>query len=204
MIQLKNLTEEQLKFIINEITDSFFDYQYSDEDRGLVKYISTRESMYIYMQAIITAAYKNKMLYATSENQEGYLFLSGQGMGKIKFHDGLKMISAEKKALGSFKNMKNFIKDCFCEGGTIETRMKRSKKEFIRIEMLVVRKSFQKQGFMKKMLDEVYEIAARKKVAVILDTDDKNKAARYEHLGMKLDKVRKCGEKFHMYDLIKN
>jgi len=31
----------------------------------------------------------------------------------------------------------------------------------------------------------------------------KDKAARYEHLGMKLDRVRNCGEKFHMYDLIR-
>ena len=27
------------------------------------------------------------------------------------------------------------------------------------------------------------------------------KAARYEHLGMKLDRIRNCGEKFHMYDI---
>ena len=33
---------------------------------------------------------------------------------------------------------------------------------------------------------------------------DKDKAARYEHLGMKLDRVRNCGERFHMYDLIKD
>ena len=42
-----------------------------------------------------------------------------------------------------------------------------------------------------------------KGIPVILDTDDKDKAARYEHLGMKLDRVRNCGERFHMYDLIK-
>ena len=29
------------------------------------------------------------------------------------------------------------------------------------------------------------------------------KPARYEHLGMKLDRVRSCGERFHMYDLIR-
>ena len=43
----------------------------------------------------------------------------------------------------------------------------------------------------------------KKHVPVILDTDDKDKAARYEHLGMKLDRVRSCGERFHMYDLIR-
>ncbi len=40
-------------------------------------------------------------------------------------------------------------------------------------------------------------------VPVILDTDDKDKAARCEHLGMKRDRIRNCGERFHMYDLIR-
>ena len=26
---------------------------------------------------------------------------------------------------------------------------------------------------------------------------------RHEHFGMKLDRVRNCGERFHMYDLIR-
>ena len=46
-------------------------------------------------------------------------------------------------------------------------------------------------------------VASYVSISVILDTDDKDKAARYEHLGMKLDRVRNCRERFHMYDLIK-
>jgi GNAT superfamily N-acetyltransferase len=99
--------------------------------------------------------------------------------------------------------MKEFIKACFAEGSTIETRMKKAKRKFIRIEMLVVRPEFQGQGHMRNILEDVYKIAEKKGLPVILDTDDKDKAARYEHLGMKLDRVRNCGEKFHMYDLIR-
>ena len=55
---------------------------------------------------------------------------------------------------------------------------------------------------MRKMMEFTYHLADKKHVPVILDTDDKDKAARYEHLGMKLDRVRSCGEGFHMYDLI--
>ena len=46
-------------------------------------------------------------------------------------------------------------------------------------------------------------MADKKSVSVILDTDDKDKSDRYQHLGMKLDRVRNCGERFHMYDLIR-
>ena len=69
--------------------------------------------------------------------------------------------------------------------------------------MLVVRKEYQGQGFMRKMMEFTYRLADKKQVPVILDTDDKDKAARYEHLGMKLDRVRSCGGRFHMYDLIR-
>ena len=85
----------------------------------------------------------------------------------------------------------------------VETRMRKAKRKFLRIEMLVVRNEYQGQGFMRKMMEFTYHLADKKHVPVILDTDDKDKAARYEHLGMKLDRVRSCGERFHMYDLIR-
>lgn len=203
MKKINDLSDAQLDEISHQIADAFYDYRYNEDDKGLLKYITSRESMFIYISAIVRAAYKTGVLYTTSENQEGYLMLSGEGLRCIGFFDGMKMISAEKKALGGFKNMKDFISACFSDGGTIETRMKKANKKFIRIEMLVVRPEYQKQGFMKKMLDDVYRIADKKGVSVILDTDDKDKCARYQHLGMKLDRVRKCGHKMNMYDLIR-
>ena len=149
-------------------------------------------------------AYKAGVLYTTSERNEGYLMLSGEGAGgSIGFVEGLKMIAAEKKALGGFRNMKRFISACFCDGGTIETRMRKQKRKFLRIEMLVVRKEYQGQGYMRQMMDYACRTAEQHQVPVILDTDDKDKAYRYVHLGMTLDRVRDCGERFHMYDLIR-
>ena len=203
MIKLRGLTKEEVNEISRQIADSFYDYKYNVDDIGLVQYISTRENMFVYMSAIVTAAYNAGLLYTTSEKREGYLMLSGDGTGAVGFIDGLKMISAEKRALGGFSNMKRFIKACFSEGGTIETRMRKAKRKFIRIEMLVVRKEYQKQGFMKQMLDYTYKLAESRNVPVILDTDDKDKALRYQHLGMKLDRIRTGGERFHMYDLIR-
>ena len=200
---VNNITETQLAEITQAVTDAFFDYDYHPDDGGLILFIRNREDMHTYMDAIVRAAYKSNMLYTTSDRQEGFLILSGDGMGAIGFMDGMKMISAEKKALGGLKQMKEFISACFSDGNTIETRMRKAKRKFIRIEMLAVRKEYQKQGFMKQMLDYVYEVADAKRVLVILDTDDKNKCLRYEHLGMKLERVRNCGGKLHMYDLIR-
>ena len=204
MEKLTGLNKTDVTEISKQIADAFYDYKYNEDDLGLVKYIKSRDDMFIYMNAITQAAYKSGLLYATSDKREGYLMLSGEGAGSVRFFDGIKMIMAEKKALGGFSNMKAFIKACFAEGSTIETRMRKTKRKFIRIEMLVVRPEFQGQGFMRKILEDVYKLADKENVPVILDTDDKDKAARYEHLGMKLDRIRNCGEKFQMYDLIRD
>ena len=203
MKKLQGLTPKEVENISRRVADAFYDYKYNEADQGLIKFIKSREDMFTYMNAIVQAAYKSGMLYTTSDNQEGYLMLSGEGVGRVGFFDGMKMIMAEKKALGGFKNMKSFIKACFSEGSTIEMRMKKAKRKFLRIEMLVVRPEYQGQGFMRSMLEQVYKAADKKGVPVILDTDDKDKSDRYQHLGMKLDRVRNCGERFHMYDLIR-
>ena len=204
MIRLQGLDEDQIREISRQIADAFYDYKYNEEDIGLIRFIPTREDMFTYIYAIVRAAYRSGVLYTTSKRREGYLMLSGEGAGgAIGFVDGIKMIAAEKKALGGFQNMKQFIDACFSDGGTIETRMRKEKRKFLRIEMLVVRKEFQGQGYMRRMMDFAYALAEERRIPVILDTDDRDKASRYEHLGMKLDRVRSCGERFHMYDLIR-
>ena len=204
MIKLRGLDEDQIREISRQIADAFYDYEYNEEDIGLIRFIPTREDMFTYIHAIVRAAYRSGVLYTTSKRREGYLMLSGEGAGgAIGFVDGIKMIAAEKKALGGIQNMKQFIDACFSDGGTIETRMRKEKRKFLRIEMLVVRKEFQGQGYMRRMMDFAYALAEERRIPVILDTDDRDKASRYEHLGMKLDRVRSCGERFHMYDLIR-
>ena len=204
MIRLQGLDEDQIREISRQIADAFYDYKYNEEDIGLIRFIPTREDMFTYIYAIVRAAYRSGVLYTTSDRREGYLMLSGEGAGgTVGFVDGIKMIAAEKKALGGIQNMKQFIDACFSDGGTIETRMRKEKRKFLRIEMLVVRKEFQGQGYMRRMMDFAYALAEERRIPVILDTDDRDKASRYEHLGMKLDRVRICGERFHMYDLIR-
>ncbi len=202
MVKLENINKDELNQISAQIADAFFDYKYNSEDKGLIQFISARENMFTYISGIVNAAYKSGLMYTTSEKNEGYLILSGTGAGTVNFFEGLKMIAAEKRALGGFSKMKAFISACFSDGGSIETRMKKAKLKYLKIEVLVVRQEYQKQGFMKQMMDFAYSIASKNNVAVILDTDDKDKCERYEHLGMKLDRIRNCGKNFHMYDLI--
>lgn len=100
MVKLQELSSEKVREIARQTADAFYDYKYNDEDIGLIKYIASREAMFIYINAIVQAAYRAGVLYTTSDCKEGYLMLSGEGAGgKIGLIDGLKMITAEKKAL---------------------------------------------------------------------------------------------------------
>ena len=105
MIKLSGLTKEQVHEISSRIADAFYDYPYNEDDLGLIKYIRSRQDMHTYIDAIVQASYNSGLLYTTSEKEEGYLILSGDGVGSIGFADGMKMIFAEKKALGGLKNM---------------------------------------------------------------------------------------------------
>ena len=71
MIKLQGLSRESIEEISRRIADAFYDYPYYEADIGLIKYISSREAMFIYINAIVQAAYKSGVLYATSERQEG-------------------------------------------------------------------------------------------------------------------------------------
>ena len=58
MIKLQGLSDEELREIARQTADAFYDYTYNDEDIGLIKYISSREAMFIYIHGIVQAAYK--------------------------------------------------------------------------------------------------------------------------------------------------
>jgi len=103
VIKLTGLNKEEVVTISKQIADAFYDYKYNEADLGLVKYIKSREDMFTYMNAITQAAYNSGLLFTTSDKREGYLMLSGEGAGTVRFVDGIKMIMAEKKHLAGFQ-----------------------------------------------------------------------------------------------------
>ena len=58
MIKLQGLSGEELWEVARQTADAFYDYTYNGEDIGLIKYISSREAMFIYISVIVQAAYK--------------------------------------------------------------------------------------------------------------------------------------------------
>lgn len=71
----------------------------------------------------------------------------------------------------------------------------------LQLEMLVVPTAFQGQGWMRRATDELKAISMERGLPVCLETDSAQKAARYQHLGFKLEHARKIDEEKAFYCL---
>lgn len=202
-LQVKDLSNEQIDKICRAIGDSFFDHDYGDKEKGLAKYIADREMMFRYMRAIFAAGVKSGTVYATSNQGEGYIMLSGTKWEKTKIGPALVMLKDIIKALGGFQNAVQFFREIKAGGLPIDDKLKKEKKDFLKVEMLVVLKEYQGQGYMRKLLEFAFEKADTYGVPCVLDTDAKNKLDKYCHLGMRHVATRKLAGDCYLYDLMK-
>lgn len=204
MIQLKNLSKEQIKEIGRAIGNSFYNHDYGENEKGIAKYINDREQMIKYMTVFVAAGIKSGTLYATSEKGEGYILLMGSKCEKMKIIASLGMLFGLIDALGGIRKSLEFLKTIQKGGAALDDKLKKEKKDYLQIVMLVVRKQYQGQGYMRQLMEFAYEKADYYGVPCILDTDAKNKLDKYCHLGMKHIGTRKVAEDCYLYDLIRN
>lgn len=204
-IKVTNLSENEIEQICRGIGDSFYDHAYGRKkdgttEYGLRKLLDSREKMYQHMKACFLAGYESGCLYSTSSRGEGYILVTCKGQD-LSFQSGIRMIRAIVKNLGGLRGGIQFLKRIAKGGTTYEDTLKKKKIPYMNLAMLVVRKEYQGQGYMRQLMEMVYEIADEKNLAVILDTDAEDKVERYEHLGMELVKTRDLGEGVFLYDL---
>ena len=204
-VKVTNLSENELEEICREIGDSFYDYDYGrKKDRtieyGFRKILGSRESMYQHMKACFLAGYESGCIYSTSDRGEGYIFITYKGQ-ELSFRSTIRMIGAVIKNLGGIRKGLQYVKRIAKGGATYEEELKKKKIPYVNLIMLVVRKEYHGQGYMRQLLEMLYEIADEKNLAVVLDTDAESKVEKYEHLGLKLVKTRDLGEGVYLYDL---
>ena len=97
----------------------------------------------------------------------------------------------------------HFLKLMQSGGESYEDTLKKAKKPYILVGMLAVRKKYQGQGYMRKVLNLAYAEGNRRNCPVVLDTDAVLKRDKYVHLGMKHIRTRKYADGAYLYDLIK-
>lgn len=203
-MKVENLTKEELRRIGGAIGDSFYEHKYGKsadgiQEKGLAELVGSRENMRKYMTACLIAGYESGGLYTTSKNHEGYIIVLTPD-NKMKFGAGLRMICRIIGSMGlggAFRMVKQIQK-----GGTsYEDELKRKNVKYAFLGMLVVMNEYKSQGYMWKLMEMLYEIADENHLPIVFDTDAKNKADKYVHLGMTLAKTRNIGNGIILYDL---
>lgn len=200
MIKKVKLTENEMK----EFAEVFAYYDYGDEEIGMVPYYPgypDRTSLVNYLVAMIRTANEYDAVYATSEKKEGIIILTDTTHpypGNVM----VKMMWRMIRALG-LKNFSNIVKKFQAGGASLEKSYRESKKQFVQIELLAIRKECQGKGFMRPLVETAFEVAKQGNLPVIVSTDARLKKDKYEHIGMKLVNTRTLGERSFMYDLVR-
>ena len=200
MLNKVNLTEAEMK----EFAEAFAYYDYGNEEIGMVPYYPgypDRTRLVNYLVAMIKTANEYNGVYATSDNKEGIIILTDTTHPYPEIAM-VKMMWRMMRALG-FKNFSDIIKKFQAGGASLEKTYRDSKKQFVQIELLAVKKEYQGKGFMRPLVETAFEVAGQGNLPVIVSTDAKLKKDKYEHIGMKHVNTRTLGEKSFMYDLVR-
>ena len=186
--------------IIHDIGHAFGYYDYGTE-HGLINAFPSRDAAAEFICGYVRMALQGGMLYATSENGEGYLAYK---LPKQKLSPKA-LIPLAKGLLGSMsmKELFRFARIMSKGGSGLDKRLDKEKKPYIFVGMGCVRVQYQGQGYMRKVMDMAFAEGNRLRVPVILETDAQSKCDKYMHLGMELAGTRSFGEYGKLYDLIK-
>ncbi|MCD7743699.1 MAG: GNAT family N-acetyltransferase [Lachnospiraceae bacterium] len=178
MIRLKNLTDEELKTIGRRIGGAFY-----DEGEGLFTRLD-REDAITALEIMTECYYRLGVLYATSEQQEGYLAYWRKGEAK---EWGMKMVRVSlhmawrflrEIPFGSLKKLLPLMKNPY-------EKIYQKEPDYVIISMVAVRREFQGQGYLRVLLEEPFRIARERNIPCVLDTDTELKVKKYVSCGMK-------------------
>ena len=198
MFKIDSLTKREIR----EFAEAYTDYKYSEGERGLFFLFPDKETLIDYLSAMINVYLECGMVYGTGKEHEGIVILTDT-THPAPFFKMLKLFRLMIKTL-TFKGFQNFIKHAQAGGGSIEGRYRKEKRQFVQVELLAVRRQYQGQGHMRKLLDDnAFELADMRKLPCIIITDDTLKKDKYVHLGMTLVNTRKAAEGAYLYDMVR-
>jgi GNAT superfamily N-acetyltransferase len=202
MKKVTSLSKEKIDEISELIGASFWDYPYEPGEGGLKPFFSSKHAMSEYMKSFVVAGMESGTLYST-DNGEGYILITDTKGNHPNFRSIVKMTRQMKSALGGWGKLFSFLKQANlgCDKKPLEIQMKKLKKPYVKVEMLIVTEKYQGQGYMRKLMEFAYKMADKNGCPCILDTDAKGKCERYIHLGMKLVQTRTAAG-CKIYDLM--
>ena len=197
MIKVTELSENE----IEEIGEAFADYNYADGEKGMSFLYNGRDSVKEYICGYVRAMLAGGCLFSTSDKHEAFVAYKFS-KDKLPASAGFILLKTVFRTLG-FKGAVNMLSAIKKGGESYETTLKKQKKPYIFVGMLVVRKQYQCQGFMRKALDIAFDEGRKRGVPVLLETDAALKRDKYGHLGMTNMRTRKLDDSAFLFDLVK-
>lgn len=197
MVKITELSEKE----IEEIGEAFADHVYADGERGMGYLFGSRDNVKEYICGYARAMIKGGYLYSTSENHEAFVAYRYSGE-KMSPSAGFVILKALFRTIGLSGAIK-MLKAINSGGKSYEDIFKKTGKPYIFVGMLVVRKRYQGQGFMRKALEIAFEDGNKRRCPVLLETDAVLKRDKYVHLGMNNIQTRQIGENACLYDLVR-
>ena len=184
MILCQNLSEEDLRRIGGQVARAFLGEPgcFSVLDPAVAEKLFT---------LIVTTCYDCGHLYTTGEKQEGFcVWWTKQDRpgAWVQLKMGLKMAALLPPKAGiRMMNSQNHW--------TPTEKRYRKNKDFVEVFLLAVRREYQGQGHFRAMLEAVFAQAEKRGALCVLDTDARQKAEKYTHVGMRVvdSRVQKSG-----------
>lgn len=177
---------------IQAIAEAFSDYEFDDQEKGLYYLCKSRQGRIDFVKGYVRLGIQSGWLRSYGDRNQSYMCKQRYGVDRIypRYH----------KRNGD-SGCHKISKDYFRAGKPIEKRFEKS--GYVQIKMLAVKKEYQEQGYMRKMVRSAFDLADELKVPCIVSTDAKSKADRYKHLGFELYQIRKLSDHSVEYDMVR-
>ena len=197
MVKVTTLSEKD----IEAIGEAFADYSYADGEKGMALFYKSRDDVKEYICGYVRAMLAAGCLYSTSEKHEAFIAYK-YSKDKLPLSAGMILMKYIFRTMG-FSGAMRMLKYVSKGGESYETAVKKSKKPYIFVGLVAVKKKYQGQGYMRKVLDIAFEEGRKRGCPVLLETDAVLKRDKYVHLGMENVRTRKLDDSSYLYDLVK-
>ena len=197
MVKVTTLSEKD----IEAIGEAFADYAYADGEKGMALFYKSRDDVKEYICGYVRAMLAAGCLYSTSEKHEAFIAYR-YSKDNLPLSAGMILMKYIFKTMG-FGGAVRMLKFIAGGGESYETAVKKSKKPYVFVGLVAVKKEYQGQGYMRKVLDIAFEEGRKRGCPVLLETDAVLKRDKYVHLGMENVRTRKLDDSSYLYDLVK-
>lgn len=189
LIRLEHLKKRELDQIGLEIAEAFL------AEPNSFSLSLTRRECIRYFQIMVRYYYKSHCLYTVSPNQEGWIayYRKTREPGlpaKLSLALGL-FCSIPYSALretGLSPEGWIYYKDLFAE-----------ESDYMDIAMVAIKKPCQRQGYLRRLLEEPFALSRELQIPCILETDTDSNARKYEHLGFRTVRDQAFRSELHLY-----